>query len=154
MEFSGFCNVRLLDLSGNHDITSVGWKGLADTLVENKRSRLVNLVYQNAKYAIDQQISEQFAEMFPTLLRLDLSLCQITDEAVRIFLAALSEQTDPEFVPRLERLDLSGSSFSEYAVQIFEEVNKRKGADLIVFKTQDVTINGKIGRSRCSFCCC
>ena len=110
--------------------------------------------YQNAKYAIDQQISEQFAEMFPTLLRLDLSFCQITDEAVRIFLAALSEQTDPEFVPRLERLDLSGSSFSEYAVQIFEEVNKRKGADLIVFKTQDVTITGKIGRSRCSFCCC
>ena len=114
----------------------------------------MNLVYQNAKYAIDQQISEQFAEMFPTLLRLDLSLCQITDEAVRIFLAALSEQTDPEFVPRLERLDLSGSSFSEYAVQIFEEVNKRKGSDLIVFKSQDVTTTGKIGRSRCPFCCC
>ena len=146
--------MRLLDLSGNHDITSVGWKGLADTLVENKRSRLVNLVYQHAKYAIDQQISEQFAEMFPTLLRLDLSFCQITDEAVRIFLAALSEQTDPEFVPRLERLDLSGSSFSEYPVKIFAEVNKRTGTLLIVFKTQDVTITGKIGRSRCSFCCC
>ena len=51
---AGFCNVRCLDLSGNHDITSVGWKGLADTLVENKKSRLVNLVYQNSKYAIDQ----------------------------------------------------------------------------------------------------
>ena len=145
----------MLDLSGNHDITSVGWKGLADTLVENKKSRLINLIYQNGKYAIDQQIGEQFAEMFPSLLRLDLSLCQITDEAVRIFLAALNEQSDPEFVPRLDRLDLSGCSFSEFAVEVFEDVNKKKGADLIVFKTHDATNNDKdSSRSRCCLCCC
>ena len=145
--------MRSLDLSGNHDITSVGWKGLADTLIENKRSRLINLVYQNAKYAIDQQIGEQFAEMFPSLLRLDLTMCQITDEAVRIFLAAFSEQSDPEFVPRLDKLDLSGCSFSEYAVEVFAEVNKKKGADLIVFKSHDVTNDKESRRSRC-LCCC
>ena len=100
---AGFCNVRLLDLSGNHDITSVGWKGLADTLVENQKSRLINLIYQNGKYAIDQTVGEQFAEMFPSLIRLDLSMCSITDETVRIFHAALSEQTDPEFVSKLDR---------------------------------------------------
>ena len=149
----GFCNVRKLDLSGNHDITSVGWKGLADTLVENKKNRLVNLVYQNSKYAIDQQQGEQFAEMFPSLYRLDLSMCQVTDETARIFLAAVSEQSDPEFVPRLERLDLSGCSFSEYAAEIFEDINKKKGTELVVFKCNDV-INDKDSRSRCSYCCC
>ena len=149
---AGFCNVRMLDLSGNHEITSVGWKGLADTLVENKKSRLVNLVYQNSKYAIDQNTGEQFAEMFPSLLRLDISMSQVSDEAVRIFLAALNEQTDPEFVPKLDRLDLSGCSFSEYAAEIFEDINKKKGAELIVFKCNDV-VNDK-DSSRCSYCCC
>ena len=150
---AGFCNVRMLDLSGNHEITSVGWKGLADTLVENKKSRLVNLVYQNSKYSIDQNTGEQFAEMFPSLLRLDISMSQVTDEAVRIFLAALNEQTDPEFVPKLDRLDLSGCSFSEYAAEIFEDINRKKGAELILFKCNDV-VNDKDSRSRCSYCCC
>ena len=102
--------------------------------------------------SLDQGIGEQFAEMFPSLLRLDLSMCQITDEAVRIFLAAFSEQSDPEFVPRLDRLDLSGCSFSEFALEVFEEVNKKKGADLIVFKCQDVMNDSR--RSRCKICCC
>ena len=147
--------MRMLDLSGNHDISAMGWRGLADTLGENKKSRLVNLVYQHGKNAIDQSIGEQFADMFPTLLRLDLSLCHLTDEAARIFLAACSEQTDPEFVPRLDRLDLSGCSFSEYALQIFEEINKKRGADLIVFKTQDATQNERENRGCCRvFCCC
>lgn len=143
----------MLDLSGNHEITSGGWKGLADTLVENKKSRLVNLVYQNSKYSIDQNTGEQFAEMFPSLLRLDISMSQVTDEAVRIFLAALNEQTDPEFVPKLDRLDLSGCSFSEYAAEIFEDINRKKGAELILFKCNDV-VNDKDSRSRCSYCCC
>ena len=148
--------MRMLDLSGNHDISAMGWRGLADTLGENKKSRLVNLVYQGGKNAIDQSIGEQFADMFPTLVRLDLSLCHLTDEAARIFLAACSEQTDPEFVPRLDRLDLSGCSFSEYALEIFEEVNKKRGADLIVFKCQDATHNDRPGnrRSCCRLCCC
>ena len=140
----------MLDLSGNHDISALGWRGLADTLGENKKTRLVNLVYQHGKNAIDQAIAEQLAEMFPSLVRLDLSLCHLTDEAARIFLAALS-QSDPEFVPRLDRLDLSGCSFSEYAMTIFEECNKKRGADLIVFKTQDAT---QAGRERRSCCCC
>ena len=140
----------MLDLSGNHDISALGWRGLADTLGENKKTRLVNLVYQHGKNAIDQAIAEQLAEMFPSLVRLDLSLCHLTDEAARIFLAALS-QSDPEFVPRLDRLDLSGCSFSEYAMTVFEECNKKRGADLIVFKTQDAT---QAGRERRSCCCC
>ena len=143
--------MRMLDLSGNHDISAMGWRGLAETLGENKKSRLVNLVYQHSKNSIDQMIGEQLAEMFPALLRLDLSLCTLTDEAARIFMAAFSEQTDPEFVPRLDRLDLSGCNFSEYALEIFEEINRKRGADLIVFKTQDATQTER--ESRCCCCC-
>ena len=89
----------------------------------------------------------------PSLVRLDLSLCHLTDEAARIFLAALS-QSDPEFVPRLDRLDLSGCSFSEYALEIFEEVNKKRGADLIVFKCQDATHDRDNRRACCRVCFC
>jgi len=153
---TGLCNVRLLDLSGNPDISHVGWKTLADCLMEpGTTRRLGHLVYQSAKYMIDQQQAEQFAEMFPGLLRLDLSLGQLADESVRIFVAALAEQQDPEFSARLDRLDLSGCGLSEYSLQLLEEANRRRGADLIVFRAgQEVgAVRGKtIGRG-CCLCC-
>jgi len=151
---TGLCNIRVLDLSGNHDITHVGWKGLADTLREQTQKRhMTHLIYQNAKYAIDQHIGEQFAEMFPCLIKLDLSMCQISDEAVRIILAAFSDQ-DPEYTPRLEKLDLSGCSFTESAIELFEDINKRKASDLIVFKPLDVSDNDKEDGCGCLTCCC
>jgi len=151
---TGLSNVRKIDLSGNHDISHVGWKALADTMQENAgKTRLTHLVYQNAKYAIDQPIGEQFAEMFPCLTRLDLSMSQISDEMVRIILAAFSDQ-DPEFIPTLEKLDLTGCSFTESAVEIFEEINRSRASDLIVFKPQDVVELDKEDESCCRGCCC
>lgn len=52
------------------------------------------------------------------------------------------------------RLDLSGCTFSEYAGEVFEEVNKKKGADLIVFKCHEADKDKHLQRSRCRFCCC
>lgn len=117
------------------------------------KRRLVHLIYQNAKYAIDQHIGEQFAEMFPCLIRLDLSMCQISDEMVRIILAAFSDK-DPEYRPTIEKLDLSGCSFTESAVQIFDEINRRRASDLIVFKLQDVVDIDKENAAACMGCCC
>ena len=65
---TGISNVRIVDLSGNPDISHVGWKGLADTLrLRREKRRLVHLIYQNSKYAINEQVGEQFSLMFPSL---------------------------------------------------------------------------------------
>ena len=39
------------------------------------------------------------------------------------------------------------------SIVVFAEVNKKKGADLIVFKSHDVTSDKDSRRSRC-LCCC
>ena len=71
---TGISNVRIVDLSGNPDISHEGWKGLADTLrLRREKRRLVHLIYQNSKYAIDEHVGEQFSQMFPSLQKLEVS---------------------------------------------------------------------------------
>ena len=152
---TGISNVRIVDLSGNPDISHVGWKGLADTLrLRREKRRLVNLVYQNAKYAIDEQVGEQFSQMFPALQKLDLRRGQITDEAVRKFLQAFSDK-EPDHVSSIEKLDLTGCSFSQSALEDFDEMNRRMAKNIIVFKAFDVQSETQTGSfCSCFRCCC
>ena len=138
-------------------LTSAIWagKGLVDTLRhQREKRRLVHLIYQNFKYAIDDQVGEQFSQMFPSIHKLDLRRCPITDEAVRKFLQAISN-TEPNCTSTIEKLDLTGCSFSKSALEDFVEINRRKASNIIVFKALDVK-NDDESRGFCSCfrCCC
>jgi hypothetical protein len=152
---TGISNVRIVDLSGNPDINHVGWKGLADTLrLRREKRRMVHLIYQNSKYAIDEQVGEQFSLMFPSLQKLDLRRCQLTDEAVRKFLLAFSDK-EPDHVSSIEKLDLTGGSFSQSALEDFDEINRRMAKNIIVFKAFDVQSENQTNSfCSCFRCCC
>jgi phosphate uptake regulator len=112
------------------------------------------LIYQNSKYAIDEQVAEPFSQMFPSLQKLDLRRGQITDEAVRKFLQAFSDK-EPDHVSSIEKLDLTGCSFSQSALEDFDEINRRMAKNIIVFKAFDVQSENHTGRfCSCFRCCC
>jgi len=149
----GISNVRNIDLSGNPDITYVGWKALAETLeIRRDNCRIVQLAYQNSKHTIDENSGEQFAKMFCKLQKLDLRRSQISDEAVEKFLEAFGHK-EGHNVSVLERLDLSGCNVSRASVLEFHEINRRKAIDLIVFKALDLSSEKK--KNGCCFkrCC-
>jgi hypothetical protein len=149
---TGISNIRSVDLSGNSGITNVGWKGLADTLRLKQKKRLVTLIYQqegNSKFLIDDTTGQQFADMFRSLQRLDLGRCTISDGAVRHFIGALS---DPD-MPLLDRLDLTDCSFTQSGAEEFTDINRRRGADVVVFNELDESMN-RNSICSCFRCCC
>ena len=75
--------------------------------------------------------------MFPSLQKMDLRKCPISDEAVRKCLQAFSDK-EPDHVSRIEKLDLIGDSFSQSALEDFDEINRRMAKNIIVFKAFDV----------------
>jgi len=120
----GLTNIKIVDLSGNNDITHVGWKCLADTMRTQKgKYRLRNLIFQNSKHPIDYQIGEQFTRMFSALQKLDLKKNTLTDDTVKLIAKSFNER---ELV-KLEKLDLTGCSFSKSSHEEFEEINRRNG---------------------------
>eukprot|EP00092_Neocalanus_flemingeri_P005491 GFUD01005921.1.p1 GENE.GFUD01005921.1~~GFUD01005921.1.p1 ORF type:complete len:1477 (-),score=243.09 GFUD01005921.1:84-4514(-) len=149
----GISNVKNIDLSGNPDITYVGWKGLAETVeIRKGKCRIVHLAYQNAKHTIDENAGEQFAKMFLKLHKLDLRGSQISDEAVEKFLEAFGYK-EPHNTSTLEKLDLSGCNVSQASVLDFHEINRRKASDVILFKALDLNTN----KRKCCGCfnkCC
>merc|ERR1711892_735961 len=150
----GISNVKNIDLSGNPDITFIGWKGLAETFeIRRGNCRIVQLAYQNSKHTIDENSGEQFAKMFCKLQKLDLRGSQISDEAVEKFLEAFGHK-EGNNVSILEKLDLSGCNVSPASVQDFHEINRRKASDLIVFKAIDLGIENTGKRCCCFNSCC
>lgn len=151
---TGISNIRVVDLSGNSGITQVGWKGLADTLrLRRQKKRLVHMIYQqegNSKFVIDDATGKQFADMFHFLHRLDLGRCTISDIAVRHFIEAFS---DAESSAEVVRLDLTDCQFSQSAVEEFQDVNRRKAAEVVVFKELDEPLY-KGTFCSCFRCCC
>ena len=90
---AGLCSVRVVDLSGNCQVTHSGWRALADHLLQADKHRLSQLIYQNCRHAIDDQIGEQFARMFSSLNKLDLKRCVLTDEAAKRFVKVSDGQS-------------------------------------------------------------
>ena len=150
----GISNVRKIDLSGNPDISHIGWKGLAETFeIRRGNCRIVQLAYQNSKHTIDENSGEQFAKMFCKLQKLDLQGSQISDEAVEKFLEAFGHKEGSN-VSILEKLDLSGCNVSQASVQDFYEINRRKASDLIIFKALDVNVEKRRKPCCCFKSCC
>ena len=139
----GISNVKIVDLSGNPDITFVAWRGLAETLeIRVGKCRIVHLSFQHSKHPIDENTGGQFAKMFSKLQKLDLSGSQISDEAVEKFLEAF-DYKEPTNISVLEKLDLSGCNVSQASVLDFHEINRRKLSDVIVFRALDVQTKHK-----------
>ena len=149
---TGISNIRTVDLSGNPGITHIGWKGLADTLrLRRQKKRLIHLIYQQegAKNVIDDSSGQQLSDMFQHLHRIDLQRCTISDGAVRHFIEALSDSDSSS----LDRVDLTDCIFSASATDEFIDVNRRRAAEVIVFKEPDESMT-KIGFCACFRCCC
>jgi len=146
----GFSNVRILDLSGNHDITHTGWKCLADALnMRRERRRLIHIIYQNYKYAIDESIGEQMADMFTSIHKLDLRRCQISDGAINRFSCVFLYERDSSLPITMEKLDLTECILTQEAIGRCIETNRVKSSDIVVFKSLEV----QEARKKC-FCGC
>jgi hypothetical protein len=87
--------------------------------------------------------------MFPSLHKLDLRRCQLTDEAVQKFLLAFSNK-ELDHVSSMEKLDLTGGRFCQSALEDFDEINQRMAKNIILFKAFDV----RSGNQTSSFCSC
>ena len=149
---TGISNIRTVDLSGNPGITHIGWKGLADTLrLRRQKKRLISLIYQQegAKNVIDDSSGQQLSDMFQHLHRIDLQRCTISDGAVRHFIEALSDSDSSS----MDRVDLTDCVYSASAIEEFIDVNRRRAAEVIVFKEPDESMN-KMGFCGCFRCCC
>lgn len=152
----GFSNIRMLDLSGNHDITHVGWKCLSETLkMRRDKRRLSHLIFQNYKNVVDELTGEQLASMFSALQKLDLRANQLSDGAIAKFAQAFSDKEAE--VLSLEKLDLTGCTLSQESVDKCLEINRRKASDIITFKAMEVrgdnTSQRRCGCFNCCFSC-
>ena len=90
---------------------------------QRSKYRLRCLVFQNSKYTIDAETGEQFAIFLACLRKVDLKSNTLNDEAVKIFLKALSDMK----MIQLERLDLTDCSISRASHGQLQEVNRRNG---------------------------
>jgi len=112
---------------------------------------LVHLIYQQegTKNVIDDSSGQQLGDMFQHLHRVDLQRCTLSDGAIRHFIEALSDSDSSS----LDRLDLTDCVFSASAIEDFIDVNRRRTAEVIVFKEPDEAMH-KIGFCACFRCCC
>jgi len=150
----GFSNVKVLDLSGNHDITATGWKCLADTLnMRREKRRLIHLIFQNYKYAIDDQIGEQLSSMFTAIQRLDLRRCQLSDAAINRFGCMFYYEKDNPSHIILEKLDLTECIITQEGISKCIEINRIKSCDIVVYKSLDVQEEKSVCCFSC-LCCC